>query len=615
MRVFVSRQLVILAFLAVTQFFVTGKAEASIACNGAFNLNSFSSVLYDVSAGTCTISDADPTGSTGSGDVYFRMFPLNAGNTVVYGNADNNLDGTASFTEHNGCFVGDDGVKGAATPCSDNSIASGTYTSTLTAFASAGVEVTLSVTYTVVAGVSVNITSGSVILPGAGSSTSQPTSFQATVSRSQSIVIANNIGNRIANIGSIAGVGRTSPVRSEPEAGGAAQFNDLDYFASYGEEWIHESAGYRGRSSSVREVISFLSFDTSEIIVSQAEKSRETNQEILRSRSDLLASRPWTFWGHSSYSRIDNNHNKSGDDGRFDGNVWGYNLGVDYRFNVSLYTGISLGYSETDLATIYNAGTYDEKNWSVTPYAVYKPIEKIKLSIIGGFSLGDIDQTRDTGSVNSTTDSHTWFTAVNGSYKFQPSMEVPLDLTANLAILASRKVVDAYTESDGTSIEKSVSNSFQIKPGFEIAYSFQTAGTTLQPFTKFDFVYDFEDPTNGDHEAFDLGGGLRIGNAASGWSGAIEGKTQLGREDYQEFSVSGIVAYSFQLGSDADASAEIIEPFIKSDFSEDSSAIGTGFLYRHGSGLFDASLKIDHAFSSIQNESKTSATVGVSVKF
>ena len=440
-----------------------------------------------------------------------------------------------------------------------------------------------------------------------------PAALQASVSQSQSTVVSTNIGTRLTSIGSPVGVSRATPTgagrttpgsgRTTPDAGrnipqGSPQTggssggpagggvgnpdevsSNFSATSAHMTEWSFHQNRSNGRSGSWRELAMMASFDTSTVVLSAA---GDDNAPVLspEQRENILASRPYTFWGQGSYTNVENKRNQSGDDARYSGDVWGYNLGLDYRFQPNLYAGISFGVSETNLSTTYNAGSYDETSWTFTPYAVFKPTENIKLSAMAGYAIGDIDQTRASASITSTTDSKMWFGAFNASYQYQPKPDMPLELTAQVGLLATHKTVDAYSESDGSAVAKATSNTRQIKPGIEASYNFNIDDKTLQPFVKADFIYDLKDPVNNDSNAFDFGGGVRIGSEVTGFSGSLEGQTQLGRSDYEEYSVSGMVAYGF----DYDLAPRlgihqrgIASPYIKADFGMDQDKVfGTG---------------------------------------
>ena len=130
---------------------------------------------------------------------------------------------------------------------------------------------------------------------------------------------------------------------------------------------------------------------------------------------------------------------------------------------------------------------------------------------MAGLGRGDVDQTQ--AGASGDTKSSMWFLALRGSYKVQPIAGTPLDVTGRVSLLAGRKTVDAFALSDGTAVGESTANTRRLKPGVELAYTFDTAGAKVQPFVNADLIYDFKDEVNGDKQAFELGGGLRIASA------------------------------------------------------------------------------------------------------
>jgi len=397
-----------------------------------------------------------------------------------------------------------------------------------------------------------------------------------------------------------------------PQDGQANFASNIDLLG--GDSMVIDSRGV-SRENAFRELAMMASFDTSEMVLAAASKADDTGIPNVETRGDLLVDRPYTVWGHGSYTKVENDRNRTNDDSRYDGDVWGYNVGMDYRFRDNLYGGVSIGYSETALSTLYNSGTYDETNGSVTPYAVYNLTDQLKVSVLGGYSSGNLDQTRNTGSVTSSTDTSMWFVGANASYKVQPSATLPVDMTARLGVLASHKVVDAYAESDGTQVAKATSNIRQLKPGVEAAYSYDANGTLIQPFAKVDFVYDLKDTTNADTNAYDVGGGVRIGNGAKGISGAVEGQTQLGRSDYKEYSFSGMLAYGFALDGQGGAPAGIAQPFVKSDFTGNAQTYATGVTYAAGSGQMTADLNLSRTVPQAAVAGTTAAVLKMHMNF
>lgn len=323
-------------------------------------------------------------------------------------------------------------------------------------------------------------------------------------------------------------------------------------------------------------------------------------------RVGVEALRPFTFWGHGSFTSVENDRNQANDDARYDGDVWGYNLGLDYRFQSNLVAGVSLGYSQTDITTTFNTGTYDETSWTVSPYAIFQPTSNITLSAIGGYGFGDVDRSRDNG-VTGTTDSTAWFLSLKGGYELLPVEDMPLSVTLGLGALLSRKKLEAFTESDGSAVAESITNTIQLKPSFEAAYRFDLSGTSLQPFVKADYLHDFTDMTNGDAGAFDLGGGLRISSSETGLSGALEGSRLVGRDDYTEYTFSGLIAYGFGLGGEGSAQLGVASPYVQSSFSQDGQReIGTGVRFAGLGGALTSKLSLNQSLATSATEGRFS---------
>ncbi|MBX2830270.1 MAG: autotransporter outer membrane beta-barrel domain-containing protein [Rhodospirillales bacterium] len=439
---------------------------------------------------------------------------------------------------------------------------------------------------------SCTVSSGGSSSSDSASTASAQQAVDKDAGQAQLDVVSTNIGVRIANIGSPAGISRNSPSgvgRSIPGGGGNPvndQPSNLSNFAGFG-----DSTGYKSQgAASIRDLLMRASFDTSDMSYGVAgDDSGPDAPDILRARSDLSTDRPLTVWGYGSFTSIENDRNNNAGDLRYDGDVWGYNLGFDYAVMPDAYVGVSFGYSETDLTTTFNSGTYDEKNFSATPYAVFNLSQNFKISVLGGYSFGDQDRERD-ANVTSSTDTNMWFAATSASYRFRPNEEIPLDITANASLLGSRKTTDAYTESEGTVVDKSTSTGLQVKPGFEASYLFDHSGTVIQPFAKVDFVYDLRDTTNDDSNAFDVGGGVRFGNASRGFAGSFEGQTQVERDDYSEYSLGGLISYGIRVDSIFSSGEASLSPYVKSNYVEESQTITTGIDYADSGATLSVAL-------------------------
>jgi len=553
---------------------------AAINCTGAGSETptTNSTVVFDFSARTCTISDA-ASNVTALDDLDFQAVVGGGGeffNRGTGGGTSNLFDAT--------CTIGSFSVAAGVGICFSGRNINGNETATAPNTAADGIAYALTVDYTIAAnGASIDITSARVTF--VNSTDSAIRVLQSTVSRLQSDLIDNNIGTRVASASSARPLREDNGERDERSSG----FADRRGFTA-------DENGFpqiQSRGGSLRDFAMLASFDSSKMALSASENAQNPLRGV-EQRRRTVAANPVTVWGHGSLTTANNNRDDPGDDHQFDGDVWGYNAGVDYRFTPQLVAGVSVGYSKTDLTTTFNTGTYEENNRSLSPYAIYQPMEDMTLSMIVGYSAGDVDIARDI-TVTGATNSDTWFASMNGSYVYEPSQEMPLVLKGRLNILISRKLLDAYVESDGTDVAEAASNTRRLKPGVEAAYSIAMQTHVIQPFVHVDYIRDYTDATNGDTHAFDLGGGLRVASSTSGLSGSFEAQSQLGRNDYSEHSVSGLIAYSFGLGNDI-GQPGIAAPYFKSEFNPDSGpTFGTGLDFSSENQALSAGIGLTHS--------------------
>ncbi len=435
---------------------------------------------------------------------------------------------------------------------------------------------------------SITATSCSVVsVAGSGATTSS--AVVGAVSRSQTTVVQQNIGARASVVTGSVGAGPTGGVGGASggaSAGGASgstggtggsNSNNSDN-PSFADDSSYRQSTMNQTSTGLRQLAMIGNFDSSLIAAQNAQQQAlglgPTDQGDIGGaagtdgRTALSSSSPITVWGHGSYTSVDNDYVSGSTDSRYDGDVWGYNIGVDYRVAENLTTGVSLGYSDTELTTTFNNGTYDEAGWVFSPYAIYSPIAGLNLVVEAGYGMGDIDVTRSNGSISGKTDSDLWYGALSASYRYRPVDETPLSVSPSLAVLAARKTVDSYTESGGTAVGETRSNTRQVKPAVEMAYDVYQGSLTLSPFVEAGMTYDFTDEINDDATAFNLGGGLRLYDSETGLNGSLEGNYLIGRTDYTEYTLAGTITYGFALSDENGQDLGIVKPFFGSNLNE-----------------------------------------------
>ncbi|NIZ03961.1 autotransporter domain-containing protein, partial [Thalassospira lucentensis] len=193
------------------------------------------------------------------------------------------------------------------------------------------------------------------------SSTSTSSAVVNAVSRSQTTVIQQNIGARIASANGNSSIGRPGTPDTEPQP---ENTNLVDIPPK------NRKTSITNRDDALRRMAMMGSFDSSTGLGMDMLGLGPTDQgdiggaDGIDGRAAFATTTPFTVWGHGSFTSVDNDYVSGATDSRYDGDVWGYNIGLDYRFADALIAGLSLGYNDTDLTTAFNNGSYQETGWT-----------------------------------------------------------------------------------------------------------------------------------------------------------------------------------------------------------------------------------------------------------
>ena len=440
----------------------------------------------------------------------------------------------------------------------------------------------------------------------------------SAVSRLQTKLLQQNIKSRVSSAVGPANNANTSHFSSETPSSGATATDSTSFINN---TRYDDENSLTDRDDALRRMAMMGSFDSSTGLGMDMLGLGPTDQENdgdvggaggIDGRSALQNTSPFTVWGHGSFASVDSDYVNGGTDNRYDGDVWGYNVGLDYKFADALIAGLSLGYTDTDLTTAFNSGSYQETGWTASPYIIYRPVANLNIVAEAGYGMGDIDVTRDNNTVSGNTESDMWYTAMTTSYRVRPIDTLPASLTPSLAFLAGRKAVDTYRESDGTTVDETTANTRQIKPAIEAAYDFTpTQSLTVTPFLETGLIYDFTDEINDDKTAFNLGGGVRLSDAMTGLNAALEGSYLAGRADYTEYTVGGTVTYGFAISDDQGRELGIITPFFASNLNEyGNQRMRTGFGF--DTGRMTSQLALSHMMS-VANDDDDSNSSAVEI--
>ncbi len=301
-----------------------------------------------------------------------------------------------------------------------------------------------------------------------------------------------------------------------------------------------------------------------------------------------------TVWGGAGETRLENDYNTGGRDSRYDGTVWIYNTGLDYRTSEVLTLGAAIGYSDSDLATAYNDGTYDETVLSIMPYMLYESPSGLDISLLGGYGIGEVDLTGRFGQADTPFTASADITLLFGAARVSGTMTFlenqALEVSPNVSLLYSRKTLGGYTDSANRTINETTATVLRLMPSLEVGYRFDFAGGTVTPFASGGLILDLLDTVNDDDMAYSLGGGIRLETDA-GLSALLEGQRELGWATVEQQRLVGTLTYGFPLG--AAGQAGTLTPRLGFDHAsgdELSQAYGLEYTSKNGAHRFN----LDH---------------------
>ena len=295
-----------------------------------------------------------------------------------------------------------------------------------------------------------------------------------------------------------------------------------------------------------------------------------------------------SLWGLGSWTSLENERNDGTTDSRYDGDIFTYSLGSDYRFTEELAAGLALSLSTTDIDTTFNQGTLEEEAYLVSPYLSYET-DAFSLSVVGGYGVGEVDLTGNEETVFvANTDSTTLFLqgGIQNTYRFGESEA--LELTPGLSALAARKTLDAYQDSAGRDIEETVSNVFRLTPDIKAGYRYDFTGGAITPYLQGGMILDLLDSVNDDDGAYSVGGGVTL-STDGGLTSTLDYEREIGRDDFERQTVTGAIRYGLDL-SPADTITPTVEFYHD---QEDGMRQSYGLDYRRQQGAHRLDLGID----------------------
>ncbi len=253
----------------------------------------------------------------------------------------------------------------------------------------------------------------------------------------------------------------------------------------------------------------------------------------------------WSIWGSYNRSGFDADMpiNAANPVASYDADQDSFFVGADTLLNNRWILGLAVGYSNTDIFTVYNGGNNETDGVTVTPYAAYLINDVFSVDVAGGYTSLDYDTDRiDVGSggtIFGEFDADRWFVAANVNAVVSTGNWY---LAGRLGYLHTEEEQDGYTET-GPAVrtvgERDIDLS-QFIAGVDVAYSFGW----LEPYATFTYLNDIskEDgaaagglpggvgTTVDDDDEVQAGFGFRY--YGSGVSGTLEWTSTVGRDTF-----------------------------------------------------------------------------------
>lgn len=251
-------------------------------------------------------------------------------------------------------------------------------------------------------------------------------------------------------------------------------------------------------------------------------------------------------WGSYSYSDFENDFVSTA----FDGHRHNVLAGFDIIPWENTVFGVAVGYENSDIDTGFNRGNQETDGYTIAPYFGYLLTDTWSVDTSVGYSRVSSDQFRTEPvtdiRITSSPDADRWFGTlnVNGFTNWNNWL-----ISGRIGLLHAKNIQESFTESNGNFVPEFTSELGQWNAGGEAAYSYGE----FEPFIRGTYERDFSmteigviggpQPSN-DNDNFLFGAGLRYFRA-NGLSANLEWNKRLGREDFDEDTITATVRWDF----------------------------------------------------------------------
>ena len=268
-------------------------------------------------------------------------------------------------------------------------------------------------------------------------------------------------------------------------------------------------------------------------------------------------------WGNFSWTSLDNDFVNTA----FNSTLKNVAIGADTSPMDNMVVGVTLGYENTDVDTLFNAGRQDIDGFTVAGYLGYLINDNVSFDVTVGLSRTDIKQNRLLSAfgtaagpflgvavgtnIVSSLDADRSFAAANLNGFWQIDNWI---VGAHGGYLRANEDHDAFSETGGGVTSPVAARDFDLgqwRLGFDVAYS---ASSSLEPYFGIDYIKEstrenvtvapgLAQPANDDDD-FLISLGLRY-FSDQGVSGDLRWEVSASREDIDASTFSAIVRVDF----------------------------------------------------------------------
>ncbi|RVU34666.1 autotransporter outer membrane beta-barrel domain-containing protein [Hwanghaeella grinnelliae] len=309
------------------------------------------------------------------------------------------------------------------------------------------------------------------------------------------------------------------------------------------------------------------------------------------------------MWLYGGYSNVKNDRNLPGDDQRFDGDILNVTGGIDHWLKPKLLAGVSFSYSSVKLDTDFNDGRYDEDGYTVAPYILYTPLDWLSVNASVGYTLSRIEQSqnRSTTIAESTPDASTYYAniAAKGTYR-----SGDLVVAGSLGYVRSHRRVDSFTDTLGNFTDSMTSNTSMVRSGAEAGYFIRLdEDNVIKPYVTAEGTFEFQDLTNDDPVAAEVGGGATWKAQNLDLTAMLEMTTVIGRDDFEQWNIRGLLVKGFE----SEALLGAVTPRFSFGLSGENAQSGIGVGYLNDTGRLSVNLDLDALHALDRSDSLTTA--------